>query len=40
MLEVERLESTVAGAEGNNIGTRTDILLVAARAIFYKRYSP
>ena len=33
-LKVKSRQSTVTGAEGNDIGTRTDILLVVARAIF------
>ena len=32
-LKVESRQSTVIGAEGNDIGTRTDILLVVAKVI-------
>ena len=31
---MKKCEATAMGMEGNDIGTRTDILLVAVRAIF------
>ena len=37
LLKVKSRLSTVMGAECNDRETRTDILLVVARAIFYKR---
>ena len=37
LLKVKSRLSTVTGAECNDRETRTDILLVVARAIFYKR---
>ena len=39
-LKVESIQSTVTGVEGNDIVTRTDVLLVVTRAIFYKRHLP
>ena len=36
LLTVESRWSTVTGAEANNIETKTDILLVVAKAIFIR----
>ena len=39
-LKLKSRQSTVTSAECNDIGTRTEIILVVARAILLKRYLP
>ena len=36
-LEVEIWESTVTGSEGNDMGTKINILVIVAKANFYIR---